>query len=225
MREAVILSLFIVVAVLFCLSCGCDRKPLAKSELDNPLISEDFANIVSGKTTPRISQVYNRVYSGMSAQDALKAAGSPDDVITDIDFLKNFGIPKKGWALVYSSGNINSYAVVDPSNERISKVIYENTEANTGFEYIGTKPAPTVFDITKGMTESEVVAILGKPDKIVDGARDLLQYSDPENYFRYIYSTGKGSSEVPINQVEFEFSKTDRKIKDIYYPVKRAGEK
>ncbi len=69
MREVAILGSIIFVAVLLCLSCGCDRKTLIKSELDNPLVAEELRAVSGGGSSSRIAQVYKKFYVGMSVQD------------------------------------------------------------------------------------------------------------------------------------------------------------
>lgn len=216
MREVIVLASIIIILSL-CLTCGCERKPIIKSEIENPLADKDFYLAVAEESMSQISKVYYKFYSGMPVKEAVAVAGIPNNVIKDVKFLKNFGLPKKAYALVYYGSNFTAYAVADPSNDRILKVIYEIINTNTGFEYTGGKPAATVFDVKKGMTEEEVVALVGKPDKTVDGARDLSKYPDPENYYRLLYRiySDTGNSK-PAKWIEFEFLKTDRKIVEIY---------
>lgn len=216
MREVIFLASISIVLSL-CLTCGCERKPIIKSEIENPLADKRFNLAVAEESLSQISRVYYKFYSGMPVKNAVAVAGIPDSVMKDIKFLKNFNIPKKGYALVYYSPDFNAYAIVDPNNDRILKVIYEIINTNTAFEYTAGKPAATVFDVKKGMTEEEMVALIGKPDKTVDGARDLSKYPDPENYFRLLYKIDHGShGSQPFKWIEFEFSKTDRKIIEIY---------
>jgi len=48
MREVAILGSIISSLLLLCLSCGCDRKTLIKSELDNPLVAEELRAVSGG---------------------------------------------------------------------------------------------------------------------------------------------------------------------------------
>jgi len=134
----------------------------------------------------------------------VKTVGVPDDVVKDIDFLKNFNVPRKVMLDLPPAEILSLMLLLTQIMIGFSKS-YMKYKSNSVSKFTGAKPAATAFDVKNGMTEDELLPS-SETKEVVDGARDLLQYPDPENYFRYVYlieTMGKtGDGEGPNNRLK-----------------------
>lgn len=145
------------------------------------------------------------VYYLMPMDDVVAEVGEPDRRVENLEHLRNFRLPAKAYALVWDLGRYACYVAASRVEGVVSTVIVVDRDRNLGYDATGSKADVLRCRVTIGMTEAEVLAILGEPDRVVD--RRPGQF--PGEHCLYYEDTVPGSSDMPVVVV---FSNPDRKV-------------
>jgi len=188
-----------------CVNCTTDSPPVVQRE---ERILKVFPPGPLGMDEGDIEQslaIWRGVYYLMPMANVVGELGEGDRRLDNLRHLREFRLPARGYALVYDLGRYECCIISSKDEKLVRNVVFVDKERNVGFEAARSKGRVLGEKVKEGMSEAEVQAILGEPDRVVRDAGGV----EPNTYHFYYDDTVPGSSGAPLLVV---FSATDRRV-------------
>lgn len=195
---------YALVCVLLWVTTGCGRSggPIERQD--------DLMDVMWGRdgyvfpeaASERYCALLDNVYHLMPLEELTATLGDPDRKTRNLRRLGQFGLPSEAYALVWKLGRYDCYVVVDKASSAVSNMVF--VHGNLGHDAIASKGEVLGDKINVGMSEAEVLQILGKPDRIEDGS----EVGSPGEYWFHYYDTVRDASSSRV----IRFSKKDKRV-------------
>jgi len=98
---------------------------------------------------------------------AVRAAmGQPDRTVDDLAPYSDFSTPPEGTVLCWAANGLEIHAILDARKDALMDVLVARTGTRKAVSLIGTKAEVLGETLKPGTDESEIIRLIGPPDRI-----------------------------------------------------------